>query len=447
MNQSLFTNRKFLVILIALSITLLIDTSFVKINDLIDKYFIPIGGKLILFSVNSSFCLVLQLFVIKFAKNSIGRRQFSISTKVRVFYVISLITLFVLAILVSLLVFQQFYYKYYEIKINIFIITMSYGTSAVLIIWLALLFLYWFKSSHDLVVLLYFVSMCLISLHLVVTVLYVDAKLADNQYLVGEYVGSSGDSAGGRHPLLNSLFRISSLVSFFSIWMTTAILMKSYREKLIRSVMYWTILVLPLIYFLITYFYQFTLSPILFSYFQKDPITVSIVVQAFLALSKPIGGLIFAIAFWNMSRIISYEKRIRLSMAIAGWGIFFVFSANQAATQIVVPYPPFGIATVTVLNVASFLLLLGIFNSATLVSANNSLRIFIHKQALKLLNPIGQAEMQKEVQKTVMKISKEISKDIESTNISREESFEFDEEGLKKYLNEVIKIKKEQVHE
>jgi len=159
-------------------------------------------------------------------------------------------------------------------------------------------------------------------------------------------------------------------------------------------------------------------------------------------LSKPIGGLLFAISFWNMSKIIGYEKRMRLSMAIAGWGIFFIFSANQAATQIVVPYPPFGIATVTILNMASFLLLIGIFNSATLVSANNNLRIFIHKQALKLLNPIGEAEMAKEVQKAVMKISK----DMESSNISREETFEFDQEELEKYLNEVIKIKKEQKH-
>ncbi len=393
-------------------------------------------GKVLLFSVNSSICLVLQFFVIKFAKNSLGRRQFGITTKVRVFYMISLISLFVLAILVGLLMFQQFYYKHYETKINILIITISYGTSAVLIIWLAFLFLYWFKSSHDLIVLLYFVSMCLISFNLIVTLLYVGAKLTDNQYFVAEYVGSSGDISGGRHPLLNSLFRISSLVSFFSIWITTAILMYSYREKLIRSVMYWTILVLPLIYFLITYFYQFTLSPILSSYFQNDPITVSILVSIILALNKPIGGLIFAIAFWNMSRKIGYEKRMRLSMAIAGWGIFFIFSANQAATQIVVPYPPFGIATVTVLNVASFLLLLGIFNSATLVSANNSLRIFIHQHAMesKLLGVIGDAEVAKLIEKTVKDISKH--KDRLEGDIQR--PLEFDEVELKKYVDFVV---------
>ena len=85
-------------------------------------------------------------------------------------------------------------------------------------------------------------------------------------------------------------------------------------------------------------------------------------------------------------------------------------------------------------------MVLGIFNSATLVSANNSLRTSLHRYALKLLKPIGRAEMEKEIQKTVKKISehKEIAE------ISNEESFEFDENELEKYLKQVIKeIKKE----
>ena len=221
--------------------------------------------------------------------------------------------------------------------------------------------------------------------------------------------------------------------------MTTAILMNSYREKLIDSITYWIILFLPLGYFLITYFYQF-LSNLLVSYFQNDPINVSIFVSAFLSLSKSIGGLIFAFGFWSMSRVVGYERKMKMSMVIAGWGIFFIFSANQAATQIVVPYPPFGITTVTVLNVAAYLMALGIFNSATLVSANNSLRGVIHERELKLLKPIGRAEMEREIQKTV----KKISEDKEIPEISSEESFEFDENGLKRYLKQVItEIKKE----
>jgi hypothetical protein len=88
---------------------------------------------------------------------------------------------------------------------------------------------------------------------------------------------------------------------------------------------------------------------------------------------------------------------------------------------------------------ASYLLVLGIYNSATLVSSNRNLRKYIHQRAMKLLNPIGRAEMEREIQRTV----KKISEDKEIIRISKEESFEFDEDELKKYVNEVIKARRE----
>ena len=435
-HPKLIGDTKFLIVMTAIAVTLLIDTSIAKINDLID---IPTESKLILFSVNSSICLLLQFITIKYIARSFGRRGLRNIPKVRSLYVISLTSFITLAVFVGLIMFQLFYYDFYDTWINIVVVSISYGTSALLLIRLSLYFFQWYKSNHDLVVLLYFVSMSLIAFNLILTALFVDLKLTDIQYRVREFVGGGGDISGGKHMFLGNLYSISSFISFFSIWMTTAIVMNSYREKLIRSVTYWIVLVLPLVYFLMTNFYLFLVNNMLSSYFQHDPVTGTIVLSAILSLSKPIGGLIFAIAFWNISRGVSYERKMKISMIIAGWGIFFIFSANQATTQLIKPYPPFGILTVTILNVAAYLMVLGIYNSATLVSKNNTLRSYIHKSALKLLNPIGRAEMEREIQKTVVKISE----DKEIAKISRDESFEFDENELKKYMSEVIKLKRE----
>ena len=124
-------------------------------------------------------------------------------------------------------------------------------------------------------------------------------------------------------------------------------------------------------------------------------------------------------------------------MIISGWGIFLIFATNQAASQMLTPYPPFGLATISVLNLASFLMLLGIYNSATLVSANTNLRKSIHKHALesKLLNLIGHAEFEREIQKTVYKISQ----DTADMEIDSERRFDLDENELKRYLDIVIK--------
>jgi hypothetical protein len=294
-----------------------------------------------------------------------------------------------------------------------------------------------------LVVFLYFISMLVIAFNLIMTAAFVSAKVSDRPSHAGGYVGSSGDISGGKHLLLENIYRISSFMSFFSIWITTALLMNYYREKLINAIVYWIILAIPLVYFVITYFYQFILANILSSYLAIDPITVSIVLGAFFSLSKPIGGLVFAVAFWKISRNISYERNIRTYMIISGWGILLIFGANQATTLIVAPYPPFGLATITVLNIASYLMLLGIYNSATLVSANNNLRISIRKHALesRLLGLIGQAEMEKRIQEIV----KRINQDKDSLEIDTQQPVELDENELKKYVDFVIReVKKKE---
>jgi hypothetical protein len=198
---------------------------------------------------------------------------------------------------------------------------------------------------------------------------------------------------------------------------------------------------IPLVYFIITYFYQFILGSTLSSYLKFDLVTFSIVLVAFLSLSKPIGGLIFGVAFWNTARTVSYEKKIRTCMLISGWGIFLIFAANQGVTQQTTPFPPFGIPTITVLNIAAYLVLLGIYNSAKLVSVNNNLRKSIYKHAVesKMLHLIGHAEMEKEIQKTVTKIIQSQ----ENIEVEREVGIELDQVELRKYLDVVIREVKE----
>ena len=423
--------------MIGLVVTSIIDISIVKINDLIDKYFIPVQGKLILFATNSSVCLFLQFYLVRHIHISFQRDRLNRTLKVKAIYAVSLFSLTVLAGLIGFLIFQQFYNNYYNTSIVVAIIALGYGTAAGFVIWLSFLFFSWYKSHHDLIVLLYFVSMSVIAFNLIMTAAFTGVKVNDHPDLIGEYVGSSGDLTGGRHRLLDNVYRISTFMSFFSIWITTAILMNYYREKLINAIVYWVILSIPLVYFIITYFYQYILGNILNSYLAIDPVSVSIILGAFLALSKPIGGFLFGLVFWNISRIIGYERNIKTYMIISGWGILLIFSSNQAATQIVIPYPPFGLVTITILVVASYLMLIGIYNSATLVSANNELRRSIHKRALesKLLGAIGHAEMEKEIQKTV----KQVARDTHELETELEEPVDLDELELEKYIEFVVK--------
>jgi hypothetical protein len=89
------------------------------------------------------------------------------------------------------------------------------------------------------------------------------------------------------------------------------------------------------------------------------------------------------------------------------------------------------------MNLASYLMLVGIYDSARLVSSNNQLRISVYKNAMesKLLGPIGDAEIGKLIEKTVNNISKRKDKLEENT----QQILDLDQTELKKYVDFVIK--------
>lgn len=402
---------------------------------------IPKQSKLVLFSANTSLILVLEFIIIKYIQSSFRKHPVSKTLNINLFYRISLFSLFILGILIGIISFQQFYDSYYLTSMQILITTISCGTATFSITSLSVLFISWFKSNRNWIVILYFSSILLIAFNLVITAITTDVKLANRPDEIRSFIGGSVDLSAGRYVFLNDIYAASSILAFISIWITTALLMNSYREKLVSSIMYWIILSLPLVYFLVNYPYQFIVSNILISYLTVDPITVTITLTAFLSLSKPIGGLVFAIAFWKIAKVISYEKNIRTYMNISGWGILLIFGANQAAAQIVSPYPPFGLATITVLVLAGFLMLMGIYNSATLVSTNNTLRKSIYKQVSesRLLGEIGRAEMGKEIERTVKIITQLKDSRVNDTQLP----MDVDENELRKYVNFVVKeIKK-----
>ena len=417
-------------------VSILVDTSVVKVYDLINKSFIPEESKVVLFAVNSLLCLILGFLIINYVYGALRKRNTSNMAYSSLLYRISLLSFLSLGALMTTIVCQQVLDGYYSIAISMFIITISYGTGATLIIKLSTLFFSWYRSTRNWIMLLLFLAMSSIAFQLIMTAVITDIKLTDRPTEIRYYVGGTVDISFGRFVLLDNIYKVSNIIAFLSMWIATALLMNYYRERLIHALVYWVILSIPLLYFLVNYLYEAIFAAIVNPYLTIDVIFVSIVATAFLSLSKPIGGLTFALAFWKTSKKVSYEKNTKAFMALSGWGILLVFSANQGTLQTVAPYPPFGLATITVLITGAFLMAVGIYNAAVFVSVNSSLRKSIRRHAVesKLLSLIGHAEMEKEIQKTVDKLVREKVELQQDTKLP----LELDENELRKYLAFVL---------
>jgi hypothetical protein len=169
---------------------------------------------------------------------------------------------------------------------------------------------------------------------------------------------------------------------------------------------YWITLSLPLVYFLLQ-FQPLFLN--LFSTFQFiDPVSFSTLYTLVFTFSKPIGGVLFGIAFWTIARRLGYNI-VRNYIIVSAYGFVLLFLSNQAIVLVSAPYPPFGLATVCFVGLSSSLVLVGIYSSAVSLAHDAKLRELIRTSALeqtRLLDSIGMAHMEKEITGRVLKFAK-----------------------------------------
>jgi hypothetical protein len=121
-----------------------------------------------------------------------------------------------------------------------------------------------------------------------------------------------------------------------------------------------------------------------------------------------------------------------------------MFISNQAVLLVNIFYPPFGIVTISLMGLSSYLLLLGVYSSAISVSEDSKLRQSIREFTLaesKLLDSIGTAHMEQEIQKRVLALTKKNQHNLEEeTGIQSS----LTDDDVKEYLEQVIEeVKKE----
>jgi len=144
-------------------------------------------------------------------------------------------------------------------------------------------------------------------------------------------------------------------------------------------------------------------------------------------------------AFWTIARKLRQNSVVRDYMIISAYGLILLFVSNQAIVLVNVPYPPFGMATISFMGLSSYLVLLGIYSSAISVSEDSKLRQSIRNLAIKeskLLDSIGTAHMEQEIQKRVLEFTKR-TQDMMAEETGIKSSMT--EDDIKQYLEQVVR--------
>ena len=233
------------------------------------------------------------------------------------------------------------------------------------------------------------------------------------------------------------VYVISHILSFLVLWGGTAMLLHSYSKKL-GKVKFWTIIIIPIVSFLSIFV---IVTPLVMSVShdsnEMDTILKIIVDALGYTLPAAVSNILFGLPFFMIARSLS-SSVLKDYMIIAGSG-FALFALATSGSVMLASYPPFGLASVSLVGLSSYLILIGIYYSTISMSEDVRLRQSIRKSAeneSKLLVSIGSAQMEQKIEKKVIRMATDHAASMtEQTGVQ----LSLTEYDMKHYLSTVLK--------
>ena len=212
----------------------------------------------------------------------------------------------------------------------------SHVSAMVFLSLLVFLFAKWFTSKKTFPIILYTISLSLVSLNLLMSLLYLDTYLSAAElpivepFSIHSYVTNfSGVSNNLGNAMigesLSMIFDVLSLSSFILMWIATAILLSQYRYKMGR-IKYFSLMSIPLLYYIFPF--QNYFGDAFFSLIESSPVSFSIIYILSFSATKQVGALLFSLSFWTAAALV-YDNRVRQSLLISSIGMAILFGSLE----------------------------------------------------------------------------------------------------------------------
>jgi hypothetical protein len=438
-------NRRLTFLVIAVVVaTLLIDTSLVRIYQYSSNNQSLSNVRIVIFTIMVIVYVVTQYLILELVKKGSQEIRSKEQLHIKLIHKIVTIVQYILTAVLVLIILEMIVTSVYSTLLVGVVIGISYTLSIAMLGLLARRFFSWFKPNRNLVVLLYGLSGAMLAINAAFTFAFIGVILLDSIPYIQSYVGAALSpfiAPGSIADTLNYPYIVTTVLSFMISWVATIVILRHYSPKF-REVRYSIILSLPLIYFLLQFLPPFQA---IITALPQSEIVLFLYTFVF-TFSKPIGGILFGIAFWVIARTLRRGSIVRDYMIISAFGLVLMFISNQAVLLVNLFYPPFGLVTVSFMGLSSYLLLLGVYSSAISVSEDSKLRQSIRQVALReprLLDSIGTAQMEQEIQKRMLAVMSK-TRDLMTEETGVQSSLS--EDDMKQYLQQVIEEVKKTKH-
>jgi hypothetical protein len=349
---------------------------------------------------------------------------------------------FVLAGNVILIIIQIFLFSQYSNTSLVFVSYISNFFTAALLAIFAIRFLSWYKNrKQSLGVLLYALAFLILAVSEVISgagSAYL-LSLKDQVITPTSNVQFDNFPEGSFFDIFFSFYYYIDYSSFLLTLLASALLLYHYSKKT-NTPKIILIIALPILGYTSTILdalniYDTETNPDLFSYY---------IFQILVTIST---GILFAFSFWIVSKRLP-ESPIKTFLKITAYGFIMLYLSNHVTVN-QTPYPPYGINSLSLLPLATYFVLFGLYSSALSLSQDITLRNHLRSMARNdenLLSSIGTAQMETEVKRAVgelKEVADEHEKELaEKTGVETPIAENEVEDYLKQVIEEVSRARK-----
>jgi hypothetical protein len=438
---SRFDGKKLLMLISTMVAAMMIDSEIGFVADFIAEIISSPAG-IALFICISVIFAVLQYFIFGYVKKL---REESTSKPLHLSLTHTAVTIaqYVLVAMIAFVILQILVFSQYNTIILYPVLFISYGLWIVTLALLSRALLSWYrlraeqetKKSNMLVLVLSLSMVAYVVLGIITLISHV-AVLPEQKSVV-----TSSDVAyfPGFQPedfvsQVKTMVGVVSGIAYVMNWVGTVLLLRPYIQRL-GQIKFWTIMGVVMVYYLAS------VPLFVLGYFSPSAAETDIDIMnniLIFSVGAVLSGILFGAAFLSIARTLKQGSALRNYMTITAYGMVLFYVTLQAqVTQ--AAYPPFGLVSTACVGLSTYLIYIGLYSSAVIVSQDLALRQSIRKSVTaqaKLLDSIGTAQMESELQRRVLTVAEKTSGDMaEKTGVEASMT----EDEIKDYIEKVVK--------
>jgi hypothetical protein len=386
-------------------ITIIVDSEVGFVADFIPVQLSSSTGIAVFIAIAIIFAIT-QYFILAYVKQS-NKETRARALHLDITPIIVSIAQYVLVGMLAIVILQMLTAQQYNLTTLYISYAVSYGLWIVTLAILARAFFSWYRrSGKNVMVLMLTLSMIAYVVNGVTGLAtYIDFLTQQREVITATDVAYFPEfSIASIGSQIVTATVIASSVAYILTWIGSVKLLYPYTQKL-GKIKFWIIMGAAMVYYLVS-FPLFVLG----YYTPSEKVDAMTNILIF-SLGGIFTGILFGAAFLSVARTLQKGTALRNQMIIAAYGLLVFYIAGSAvAAQ--AAYPPYGLASVSIIGLSCYLIYTGLYSSAVIVSQDTGLRRSIRRSVMdqsKLLHSIGTAHMEQELQSRVLTVAKKLS--------------------------------------